>query len=77
MSETSRIIGKEKVEWLDKMGNNESAILEHGVVGEDLLARQEELKHTAITSPEQEDWFYRKLRKYLHIVLQEHQVINE
>lgn len=74
---TSRIIGKEKVEWLDKMGNNESAILEHGVVGEDLLARQEELKHTAIITSEQEDWFYRKLRKYLHVILQEHTAINE
>lgn len=74
---TSRIIGKEKVEWLDKMGNNESAILEHGVVGDDLLARQEELKRTAIITPEQEDWFYRKMRKYLHVVLEEHHVINE
>lgn len=71
---TNRIIDKEKPEWMEKLTRNESAVLEHGLIGEDLLARMEELKHTAIITPEQQDWFYRKMRKYLRVMLQEHTV---
>ena len=73
----NRIVGKEKPEWLDRLANNESAVFEHGVIGEELSSRQEELKHIVVSSPEQEDLFYRKMRKYLRVVLEEHSVTNE
>lgn len=73
----NRIVEKEKPEWLDGLENNESAIFEHGVIGEELLARQEELKRIVVSSPEQEDLFYRKMRKYLRVVLEEHSITNE
>jgi hypothetical protein len=72
-----RIIGTDgKPEWLEKLNNNESAIFEHGEVKERLIKIQEELKRAPITTEEEEEWFYIKMRKYLLLVLDQQQVGN-
>ena len=74
---TNRIIQKEIPEWVEKLEKNESVVYEDGVISEDLIKRLQQLKHTTIDSPEQEEWFYRKLRKYLRLVLEEHHFLKD
>jgi hypothetical protein len=63
-----------KPEWLEKLNNNESAIYEHGEVNEQLIKIQTQLKRAVISTEEQEEWFYREMRKYLYLVLEQQHV---